>query len=251
MNLCVDVGNSTIVLGVFNGDSLLRKEKIRTNVNGTSSEFISSLQAFKFTGITHIILSSVVPSLNYNLKEALSFLYGVDILTIGAGLKTGILIKTDNPLEIGNDLIADLVGAKKEYPLPLLVVDLGTASKILCLEEDSSFRSALITPGLVSGATFLKNSTTLLPEVGLTKPKSFIAKNTNDCINNGLIYGHAEMIKGLVSRYEEELGVKFNVILTGGCANLVKDLLPDSYIYDEDLLLKGLNELINKNVKEL
>ncbi len=250
MNLVVDVGNSTIVLGVFDSDTLIRKEKIKTNLNETTSEFIASIRAFDFQNISHIILSSVVPSLNYNLKEALSFLFNLDILTISSGIKTGILIKTDNPNEIGNDLIADLVGAKKEYPLPLLVVDLGTASKILCLEEDSSFSNALIMPGLVSGAAFLKNSTTLLPEVGLTKPKSFIAKNTNDCINNGLIYGHAEMIKGLVNRYQEELGKNFNVILTGGCANLIVDLLPDTYIFDQDLLLKGLNELINKNVKD-
>ncbi len=250
MNLVVDVGNSTIVLGVFDSDTLIRKEKIKTNLNETTSEFIASIRAFDFQNISHIILSSVVPSLNYNLKEALSFLFNLDILTISSGIKTGILIKTDNPNEIGNDLIADLVGAKKEYPLPLLVVDLGTASKILCLEEDSSFSNALIMPGLVSGAAFLKNSTTLLPEVGLTKPKSFIAKNTNDCINNGLIYGHAEMIKGLVNRYQEELGKNFNVILTGGCANLIVDLLPKTYIFDQDLLLKGLNELINKNVKD-
>ncbi len=253
MNLCVDVGNSTIVFATYLDEELTNKVKIKTRLNWSESELALSIKSmFKENGIEinsieSIILSSVVPSINHTIVSALSSVFSLPVMTISSGVKTGVEIKIDNPAEIGNDLIADLAAAKKIYSYPTLVVDLGTASKILCLDKNGAFISGLIMPGLVSGASLLKSSTDLLPEVGLYKPTDFLAKNTYQSINNGIIYGHVEMIKGLVKRYEETLGYSFRVVVTGGCANLLIDLLPSDYIYDEDLVLRGLNIILEKN----
>ncbi|MCD8209815.1 MAG: type III pantothenate kinase [Coprobacillus sp.] len=253
MNLCVDVGNSTIVLGIFKDGKLLDKYRIKTRLYSTESEFTLSIRSlfhdFDITQISEIIYSSVVPTLNHALISAIENVFHLEPLTISSGVKTGVEIKVENPNEIGNDLIADLAAAKALYSYPTLVVDLGTASKILCLDKNGAFVTALIMPGLVSGAKLLKDSTELLPDVGLTKPSSFVAKNTNSAINNGLIYGHAEMIKGLVNRYNKEFDCRFNVVVTGGCSNLIKDFVEEDYIFDEDLTLKGLNIILEKNSK--
>ncbi len=253
MNLCVDVGNSTIVLGTFLEGKLLDKYRIKTRLYSTESELTLSIRSlfhdFEVSKITQIIYASVVPTLNHALISALKSVFHLEPLTISSGVKTGVEIRVENPNEIGNDLIADLAATKSLYSYPTLVVDLGTASKILCLDSNGVFVAALIMPGLVAGAKLLKDSTELLPDVGLTKPESIVAKNTNSAINNGLIYGHAEMIKGLVNKYNDEFNCHFKVVVTGGCSNLIQGFVDDDYIFDEDLTLKGLNIILEKNSK--
>ena len=160
------------------------------------------------------------------------------------------MLKTDNPSEIGNDLIADLVGAKEEYGYPILIADLGTASKILLLDNKGVFTSCLIMPGLTLSANSLISKAALLPEVSLEAPKSILASNTIEAMNAGIVYGHLEMILGLINRYENELGYPCKHIITGGNSVFIKDLLPKDYIYDEDICLKGLNHIINRNINK-
>ncbi len=249
MNLCVDVGNTTIGFGVFDENNLILKMKFQTDRYKTETEFSLGIKdlfiknKFDINKIDKIIYSSVVPLVNHPLKSALIDVFKCKVMSISSGIKTGIMMKIDNPNELGNDLVA----GKNLYSYPLLIVDLGTASKILLIDKDGYFSSALIMPGLFVSANALTDSTKLLPSVGLESSRKFLAKNTIEAINNGLLYGHSEMIKGLINRFEEELGYKCKVILSGGASFYLKDLLPSSYIYEQDLVLKGLNILLNKN----
>ena len=255
MNICIDVGNSTIGIGAFENNKLVERMVVNTDPHFTEDEFY---QLFKKPfahiekgrgSVQHIIYSSVVPQVNLPLLNALKKLVNVEPLLIAPGTKTGLAIKVDNPLEIGNDLIADLVSAKEKYGYPCLIADLGTASKILLLDKTGTFVSCLIMPGLTLSAQSLSNKAALLPEVSLIAPDSIMAKNTLGAMNAGIVYGHADMILGLVNRYEKELGYPCKHILTGGGAVYVKDILRDDFIYDKNLNLDGLNIIINKNSK--
>lgn len=256
MNLCIDVGNTSIGVGVFYNDKLIKKIRLTTGLEHTEDEYFTVIKRrledndIKINKIQHIILSSVVPSVNVPLKNALKRIFNVDVISIQPGVKTGLMLKTDNPSEIGNDLIADLVGAKEEYGYPILIADLGTASKILLLDNKGVFTSCLIMPGLTLSANSLISKAALLPEVSLEAPKSILASNTIEAMNAGIVYGHLEMILGLINRYENELGYPCKHIITGGNSVFIKDLLPKDYIYDEDICLKGLNHIINKNINK-
>ena len=252
MNICIDVGNSTIGIGVFENNILVERMIVNTDPKSTEDEFYQLLKKpFAFIKcdkkIDAIIYSSVVPQINIALLGALKKLTSVKPLLINQNTKIDLDIKVDNPLEIGNDLIADLVGAKEKYGYPTLIADLGTASKILLLDKTGTFTSCLIMPGLTLSANSLSSKAALLPEVSLIAPESIMAKNTLSAMNAGIVYGHADMILGLIKRYEKELGYPCQHILTGGGAVYVKDILKDDFIYDQNLNLEGLNIIINKN----
>ena len=256
MNICIDVGNSTIGIGAFKDNKLVERMVINTDPHFTEDEFyqlfkkpFSQIEQGKDV-IDNIIFSSVVPQINLPLLNALKKLTKVEPLLIGPGTKTGLSIKVDNPSEIGNDLIADLVGAKEKYDYPCIIADLGTASKILLLDKTGTFCSCLIMPGLTLSAESLSNKAALLPEVSLIAPKSILAKNTLSSMNAGITYGHADMILGLINRIEKEIGYPCKHILTGGGAIYVKEILGDSFIYDKNLNLDGLNIIVNKNIKK-
>ena len=253
MNICIDVGNSTIGIGFYKDSSLFERMSFNTDPKLTEDEFYHSLKSLLSNlnidkkEIETIIFSSVVPQINVALINALKQLFNKEPMLIGPGTKTGLAIKVDNPLEIGNDLIADLVGAKEKYGAPTIIADLGTASKILLLDKNATFVSCLIMPGLTLSAESLSNKAALLPEVSLIAPKSILAKNTLGAMNAGIVYGHADMILGLIARIEKEIGYPCKHILTGGGATYVLDILKDNFIYDKNLNLDGLNIIINKN----
>lgn len=253
MNVCVDVGNSTISVGFFRNGTLVHRMSFTTDLVKTEHEYASMLSSqiasnkIDVSEVKKIIYSSVVPGINFPFKEALKMIFDKEIMTISPGIKTGLSIKVDNPLEIGNDLIADLVGAKEKYGYPCLIADLGTASKILLLDKNGTFISCLIMPGISLGAAGLTNKAALLPDISFETPKTILAKNTVTAMNAGIVYGHADMIQGLLDRYERELGYKCKHILTGGGAIHIKDIVNDSFIYDRALNLEGLNLLIKKN----
>ena len=159
----------------------------------------------------------------------------------------GLPIHVDNPSEIGNDLIAVMVGAKKKYSYPVLIADLGTASKIMLIDKSGTFVSCTIMPGLSLGAASLTNKAALLPEISFKTPKTVLAKNTVDAINAGVLFGHADMIDGLIDRFEKEIGYKCQHVLTGGGSIYIKDVLKNHYEYDPDVCLEGLNEIIRRN----
>ena len=254
MNICIDVGNSTIGFGAYENNVLIERMVVNTDPRFTEDEFYQLFKKpfaaiKKGQEIDNIIYSSVVPQINLSLLTALKKLTNIEPILIGPGTKTGLAIKVDNPLEIGNDLIADLVGAKEKYGYPTLIADLGTASKILLLDKTGTFVSCLIMPGLTLSAESLSNKAALLPEVSLIAPQTIMAKNTLSAMNAGIVYGHADMITGLIKRYEKELGYPCKHILTGGGSLYLKDILKDDFIYDQNLNLDGLDIIINKNMK--
>lgn len=253
MNVCIDVGNTTISVGLFEGNKAIEKLSFTTDLVKTEDEYASLIlqqitaKKIDIKKISKIIYSSVVPGINRPLKEAFSMVFKKEIMTIGPGFKTGLSIKVDNPSEIGNDLIADLVGAKEKYGYPCLIADLGTASKILLIDKNGTFSSCVILPGISLSAASLSRKAALLPDVALEAPKTILARNTVTAMNAGIVYGHADMILGLVKRYEKELGYPCKHILTGGGAYYVKSILADDFIYDSWLNLEGLNSLIERN----
>ena len=257
MNVCIDVGNTTIAFGFYKNNKIQCKMVHNTIVSRTEDEYVvllnntlSSLKIEK-NEIERIIYSSVVPSINQPFKAAISRVLNVEVLSVGPGIKTGLALRVDNPNEIGSDLIADLVGAKEKYGYPTLVIDLGTASKILLLDKSGAFTSCVILPGLSLSAASLTSKAALLPEVSLDKPKTILAKNTVEAMNAGIVYGHADMITGLVARYEKEIGYTCKHILTGGSAVYLKEIMDSSYIYDPTVTLDGLSIILKKNEVKL
>ena len=253
MNLCIDVGNTTIGVGVFEKDQLKRRLSFAVDLKRTDDEYksviIRTLKDYDADAkcISGIILSSVVPSISDPLLRAIKSIFSCDVMTIAPGIKTGLTVHVDNPSEIGNDLIADMVGVKEKYGYPSLIVDLGTASKVLLIDRTGTFISCVIMPGLSLSLNSLTTKAALLSEVALKTPKGIMAKNTSDAINAGMIYGHTDMILGIVNRYEKELGYICHHILTGGGAIYVKDLFDKDWKYDPDVCLEGLNVIYRKN----
>ena len=255
MDIVVDVGNSTVQIGFYQNDKIIKKFGFVTDSNKSVDELIALLlEQNRINGINadeaeYLLYSSVVPTINFNLTAALQKIYkNASYLSMANKIKTGLAMKCDNPSEVGQDLIADMVAAKEKYGYPTIVVDLGTASKVLLIDKDGFFSSAAIMPGLVISAKSLFDRGEQLPNISLTVPKKMIGRNTIDSMNIGIIYGHLDGFKGIVNRTEEEIGYKCKKILTGGASFFMKDIIDDNeYIVDEDLCTDGLNLILKRN----
>lgn len=252
MILVVDMGNTTICFGVFNGQVLTNKFQVLTDVKKSYDEYHSSISSILSTRkleksmFEGAIISSVVPPLNNVLTKLVSDIFGVTPIFVGAGTKTGLAIHIDEPSTLGSDLAAVSVGAINKYNSPAIIVDLGTATKIIALDQKGAFVGCVLFPGLLISVNALVKNTAQLPKISLNRPKKVIGKNSQDSMNSGATYGTACMIKGVVNEVKKELGYDGKVILTGGYAILIKDLLED-YIYDEDLILIGLLFIYRRN----
>ncbi len=254
-NIIIDIGNTLIKVGVFNEDELTCKFSFKTSDKSEDELFATMESLFKSNNVSlkyenNVLISSVVPSLNVPIKQAINALLNPKNLIFMKGkIKTGLALKVDNPGEVGSDLIADMVGAKEKYQYPLIVIDVGTVTKLLLLDKDGFFSSATFMPGLIMSAETLSNKAAQLPSISLEVPKKVVARNTQDCMNVGLLYGHAEAIKGLLELLEEEIGYKCKHILTGGSSLYIKDIIRDEHlIYDQDLALNGMNLILRRNI---
>lgn len=253
MVLAVDIGNTNVVIGCFEGEEIRFVERLSTNKNSTSLEYLvliktvlelNGLENYPFEGS---IISSVVPSVTNLVKTAMEKLTGKPVTVVGPGLKTGLKIKLDNPLQLGSDRVADAVAATNYYTCPLVIVDMGTATTVSVVDGERNFIGGMIMPGLMVSMEALASKTSQLPQISLEAPKKSIGRNTSDCIRSGLIYGNAAAIDGLVSNIEQELGQKCTVISTGGLASIVTPLCRHKIIEDDRLLLKGLMIIYHKN----
>lgn len=258
MILAIDVGNSNIVVCGVDGSVIRFEERILTDANKVPSEYVQDLDRLLQKhgilpeNVEGAIVASVVPDVQTALLAAIKYLTGRGALAVGPELKTGLEILTDDPSEIGADLIVGSVAAMKEYPLPLIVVDLGTANTVMALNAQGAFIGGAIAPGLKMSMNALFSGTALLPELDLVPPEKAIGTNTIDCMRSGVILGTACMLDGILQRMEEELGSKATVVITGGIARHVYPLCRREMIYDENLLIKGLIALYRDNtpVKE-
>ncbi|MBO8427745.1 MAG: type III pantothenate kinase [Firmicutes bacterium] len=250
MILVCDLGNTMIKFGVYDGDNLLNNFSLKTDKNKSSDEYgVLLYTLLKNCPIDGAIISSVVPSLTKSLSEAIKKVTDVNSLIVSKNIKTKMPIKIDNPNELGSDMLIGAVGASKLYKNSILVVDLGTASKIYVIDKNSNFIGGIISSGLMTSLKALVNSTSLLLEVPLVFPKKVIGKNTKDCIQSGLLNSVVFEILGFSKDFENELGYPLKKIITGGFCRLFKEKLIDFEVI-ENLNLFGLKEIYRMNQYE-
>lgn len=253
MILTVDVGNSEIAFGGFVGNKLAFAAHLTTNPRETEDEYSMKidgalrLHRIDCSAINGVIISSVVPQLNRVLKGAMKQLFDVEPLVVGPGIKTGLAIRCDNPSSVGADLICACVAAQSLYGSPCLIVDIGTATKMMVVDHTGAFIGVSIIPGVQMGLEGLANGTAQLPNIDLGAPQSIIAKNTVDCMRSGVIFGHACMVDGMIDRIREEIGAELPVYVTGGLASLIVPHCRHEMHLDKLLVLKGLHLIYQKN----
>lgn len=256
MILTIDVGNTNTTFGCFDeGGALVFESRISTDIYRMQDQYAVSLADIlrlydiDRESVSGAVLSSVVPPVTAQIKPAVEKICKCRVMTVGPGLKTGLNIKIDEPASLGADIAAVAVGAKEYYALPAIVVDLGTATKVLAVDKTGAFIGGIIAPGLKISAEALSAKTAALPLIGVSgEPlKRVIGANTIDCMRSGLLYGHAFMLDGMIESFEKEIGEKCTVVATGGFSSVIRPLCKTDFILDENLILKGLLAIYRKN----
>ncbi|MBR7085614.1 MAG: type III pantothenate kinase [Oscillospiraceae bacterium] len=242
MLLAIDVGNTNIVLGCFDEkNQILFRERLSTNQSATALEYVSGIKmALEMHDIDKnliddAIISSVVPSVTATLKEAVIKYTGKKPMVVGAGIKTGLNIVIDNPAQLGADLVVDAVAGLDEYPVPQIIIDMGTATTLSVINAKKQYIGGVIMTGMAVSMNALADKTSQLPKISFEAPKKVIGSNTVDCMKSGIMYATASSLDGMISRIEEELGESCTVIATGGLSGLVIPLCKKNIILDDDL----------------
>jgi type III pantothenate kinase len=256
MVLTVDIGNTNIVVGVFDGDNLLGNWRMVTRSEKTSDEYgIFILNLLKYNNIDKnkvksAIVSSVVPNVMHSFENALRKYFNIVPIIVGPGIKTGIIIATDNPREVGADRIVGLVAAYDMFGGPLIVIDFGTATTYDVVNEKGEFKYGITSPGLQISADALWQRTAQLPSVEIKKPESILAKNTVTSIQAGLVYGYIGQVEYIIKKIKEEMKIdNMKVVATGGLGRIIYDETDMIDVYDTNLLFKGLKIIHDKNYK--
>ena len=254
MILAIDTGNSHIVLGVIHQDgSIGPTMRMETNHTKTEYEYAADMKLILEMGGVDVrtlegaIISSVVPPVTPILKSAVKILCGIDALVVGAGIRTGLDIGLDDPGTIGADLVATAVAAKNYYPLPAIIIDMGTATTITVVNEKGRYIGGCIMPGVSISLDALTHGTSMLPSIDLVLPQKVIASNTADAIKTGIIFGACGQLDGVIDRFLPVLGEGTSLVATGGLAGLICPNCRHEIIYDPDLLLKGLHVIYERN----
>ena len=255
MILTLSVENTSVVMGVFKGDSLLFTSRMATDRAKTGDEYAISLQSvLTLHGISPSdleggIISSVVPALIQAIKEALRLVLGKEPMVVGPGVKTGVNILMDNPAALGSDQVAGAAAALADYPLPLIVIEMDTATTFLVINEKKNFVGTAIAPGVAISAAALASACDQLPRISLEQPKEVIGKNTVDSMRSGSVYGAASMLDGMIARMEHQLGCSCNLVATGSMAPAIVPYCLSPIQVDETLILRGLRLIYEKNSK--
>lgn len=254
MILAVDIGNSNIVIGVYDGDDIVGNWRMVTRSEKTSDEYgIFILSLLKYNDIdknviSSAIVSSVVPNVMHSFENALRKYFNIDPIIVGPGIKTGITISTDNPREVGADRIVGLVAAYDMFGGPLIVIDFGTATTYDVVSEKGEFKYGITSPGIQISADALWQRTAQLPSVEIKKPDSILAKNTVTSIQAGLVYGYIGQVEYIIKKIKEEMKIdKMKVVATGGLGRIIYEETDMIDVYDPQLLFKGLKIIHDKN----
>lgn len=256
MVLAVDIGNTNVVLGCFEREEIRFLGRLATDRGATELDYtvqirnllkLNDMSGASFEGA---IICSVVPVVAGNMKEAVQLLVKKNVMVVGPGLKTGLKIAIDNPGALGADRVADAVGAVSQYPLPLITIDMGTATTIGVVDETKRFIGGMIVPGVMVSLNALSGGTSQLPHIALEPPKQPIGRNTVDCMRSGIVYHNAAGVDGMISRIEEQLGRQCTVVVTGGLSSSIIPYCKHEMIYDPDLLLKGMMVIYHKNKRK-
>lgn len=256
MLLVFDVGNTNIVLGLYDGDKMIYHWRAATNELKTADEYAASLgMLFQLDGVTFdmvtdIIISSVVPPVNPTLEYLCRRYFHVEPMMVGPGMKTGLNILYDNPRELGADRIVNAVAGITLYGGPLIIIDLGTATTFCAIDERKRYLGGAVTPGIGISMEALFQRASKLPRIELTPASSVICKNTVSAMQSGIYYGAIGQVDGIVRRMKKEMGYKeIKVIATGGLADLIASQSETIDVIDPLLTLKGLYILFKKNRK--
>ena len=255
MVLAIDIGNTNIVIGCFEQNKIFFIERVSTNHAATDLEYVSIIRTALHINkrsseeLTGAIISSVVPNLTNTVKRAIEKYADIKVMVVSPGIKTGLSILVDNPAQLGSDLVVDAVAGINNYPVPQIIIDMGTATTLSVIDKNKNYIGGLITTGLEISADALTRRTSQLPKIAFEATSHVIGKNTVDCMKNGIMYSTASAIDGLIERIEEEIGEKCTVIATGGLAPVVVPICRRKIILDDELLLKGLMIIYSKNIR--
>ena len=237
MILTIDMGNSNIVIGGIDDQKTYFVERVTTNSGKTDLEYAVNIKSIleihnvEIASIEGAILSSVVPPLNNTILSAVEKICGFRPMLVGSGMKTGLNIIMDNPKTVGSDMIVDAVAALRDYPCPIIIIDMGTATTMSVIDASGNYIGGVILPGMKVSLDSLSGKAAQLPYISLETPGKVIGKNTIECMRSGIMYGSA------------------SIVATGGLSKFVTPLCRHKIDFEDDLLLKGLLILYEKNKK--
>ncbi len=256
MLLAFDIGNTTVAVGMFGEEKLVKSWKIKTDRDKTADEYgVVLLNLFQASKIPlkkaeAAIISSVVPPLTPVIQDVCRGFFGLEALVVGPGLKTGMPILYESPLEVGADRIAAAVGAFEKYGGPVIVLDFGTATTFDAVSAKGEYLGGAIAPGIQISAEALYLKTARLPRIEIRKPKRAIGRTTVSSMQSGLYFGYIGLVTNIIDEIRKDLGQNVKVIATGGFGGQITSELPAVEAYEPDLVLEGLRIIFERNRQE-
>ena len=253
MLLAIDIGNTNLTFGVFNGNSILHTFRLTTSLPRTSDEFgVQILEQLshkdvRADDIGGVIICSVVPKVMYSLTSGFRKYLNCDPMIVGQGTKSGIRIATTNPMEIGADRVVDAVGAYFLYGGPVIVIDYGTATTYDLVSEDGAFVAGVTAPGIRISAKALWSNAAKLPEIEIVKPESILAKTTITSMQAGLVYGTIGQAEYIIEQFKKQSGYSgIKVVATGGLGRIISEGTDKIDIYNSELTLQGMRLIFER-----
>lgn len=259
MLLLIDVGNTNIVMGIYDGEKFKFSWRLGTKVARTSDEYglqVDSIlrhYGIDIDDIKDVVLASVVPSIQHTLRTMCTRYLGKEPMVIGEGTKTGMKIKYDNPKEVGADRIVNSVAAYDKYGGPCIVVDIGTAISFDVIDKNGDYLGGAIAPGIGISSEALFSRTSKLPKVELEEPRIVIGKNTIEAIQSGVVYGFIGLVDNVIENILREMKLEASqvkIVATGGYAQLITSQSKYIEEYDYDITLNGMKLIYEKTLKE-
>lgn len=257
MLLVVDIGNTNITLGIYDGTQLLGSFRLTTKMQRTSDEFGIVIHNFLMTKqiqpsqIEDVIISSVVPKVMHSFNNSIRKYINVEPIIIGPGTKTGISVKTEFPKEVGTDRVVNAAAVYEYYGGPSLIIDFGTATTFDYINAAGEFLYVIISPGLEISAQALWTQTAKLPEIEIKKLDSILTRNTITSMQAGVVFGYIGQVEYIINQVKKELNQSMQVIATGGLGRIIFNETNSIDIYDADLTFKGMKVIYDKLKKNL
>jgi len=255
MLFCIDIGNTNIKLGLFQGDDMQNHWRISTDQSKLADEYavlltqLFEIEKINFKGVTAVAISSVVPPLTLIFVELCQRYFDLTPLMYEPNMNIGMRINTDYPAEVGPDLVMNALAAFQIYQSSVIIIGFGTATSFVAVSEFGDLEGVAIAPGILTSANSLFRSASALPQVALSHPKVAIGKNTMDSMRSGIVFGFVGLVEKLIRKMKEEMGSDSHVIATGGLASLIA---PETNLIERvepNLALIGLKRLYEINIR--